>query len=115
LSGGIEVSFARQALADLRRLRAEVVATHPDGVDAGERLAREVAERVAAAIEGLKDFPRAGQPGPGPGLFLLRVPGPTRRLRTTVGYLLEGDRVSVLGVTWGGRSFDTPRRGGDAP
>jgi len=115
LSGGIEISFTQQAAADLRRLRAEVVTTHPDGVDAGERLAREVAERIATAIEGLKHFPRAGQPGAEPGLFLLRVSGPTRRLRTTVGYLLEGDRVSILGVTWGGRSFDASRRGGGTP
>lgn len=115
MSGGIEISLTRQAVADLRRLRAEVVATHPDGPDAGEWLAREVAERIPTAVEGLRHFPRAGQPGLEPGLFLLRVPGPTRRLRTSVGYLLEGDRVSILGVTWGGRRFGAPRSGGAAP
>ncbi len=54
MSGGIEISFTRQAVADLRRLRAEVAATHPDGAYAGERLARKVAERIATAVEGLR-------------------------------------------------------------
>jgi hypothetical protein len=33
------------------------------------------------------------------------VPGPTRRLTFTVGYRLRGERITVLGITWGGRTF----------
>ncbi|HYZ33827.1 MAG TPA: hypothetical protein VE684_16280 [Crenalkalicoccus sp.] len=42
-----------------------------------------------------------------PGVLEIVVPGPTRRLTFTVGYRLRGDRITVLGITWGGRTFGT--------
>jgi plasmid stabilization system protein ParE len=107
----ITVAFTRLAVADVRRARRAIVEGHPDGPDAGEALADEVAARLAHAIEGLREFPRIGHPGAVPGVLEIVVPGPSRRLTFTVGYRLRGDRVTVLGVTWGGRSFgDLGRR-----
>jgi len=82
-----------------------MVAAHPDGPAAGERLAAEAAARLAHAIEGLRDFPRIGQAGAVPGVREILVPGPTRRLTFTIGYRLEEARITILGITWGGRSF----------
>ncbi|MDO9707732.1 type II toxin-antitoxin system RelE/ParE family toxin [Paracraurococcus lichenis] len=101
----ITVAFARRALADLRLLRAFIIAGHPDGQAAGERLADAMAARLARAIEALREFPRMGQPGDIPDTREITVPGPTRRLTCRVGYRPDGDRVTVLGITWGGRHF----------
>jgi hypothetical protein len=60
-----------------------------------------VAGRLAHAIEGLRDFPRIGHVGAVSGVFEVVVPGPTRRLTFTVGYRLRGERITVLGITWG--------------
>jgi plasmid stabilization system protein ParE len=101
----IAVAFTRLAVEDVRRAREAIVEGHPDGREAGEALADEVAGRLARAIEGLREFPRIGHLGAVPGVLEIVVPGPTRRLTFTVGYSLRGGRITVLGVTWGGRTF----------
>jgi plasmid stabilization system protein ParE len=101
----IAIEFTRLAVEDVRRARAAIVEGHPGGREAGEVLADEVAGRLAHAIEGLRDFPRIGHVGAVSGVFEVVVPGPTRRLTFTVGYRLRGERITVLGITWGGRTF----------
>jgi plasmid stabilization system protein ParE len=101
----IAIDFTRLAVEDVRRARDAIVEGHPDGREAGEALAEEVSGRLARAIEGLRDFPRIGHAGAVPGVLEIVVPGPTRRLTFVVGYRLRGDRLTVLGITWGGRSF----------
>jgi plasmid stabilization system protein ParE len=101
----IAIEFTRLAVEDVRRAREMIVEGHPDGPDAGEVLADEMAGRLAHAIEGLREFPRIGHAGAVPGVLEIVVPGPTRRLTFTVGYRLRGDRITILGVTWGGRTF----------
>lgn len=115
----IAIAFTRLAVEDVRRARAVIIETHPDGPDAGERLADDVAARLARAIEGLARFPRVGHPGAVLGVLEIVVPGPTRRLtftigyRTfTIGYRLRDGRITILGITWGGRTFGTLGRGG---
>jgi plasmid stabilization system protein ParE len=106
----IAIEFTRLAVADVRRAREAIVEGHPDGREAGEALADEAAARLAHAIEGLRDFPRIGHSGAVPGVLEIVVPGPTRRLTFTVGYRLRGERVTILGITWGGRTFGDLRR-----
>jgi len=102
----IAIDFTRLAVEDVRRAREAIVEGHPDGRAAGEVLADDVAGRLARAIEGLRDFPRIGHAGAVPSVLEIVVPGPTRRLTFIVGYRLRGDRITVLGITWGGRTFD---------
>lgn len=101
----ITVEFTKLSVQDVRRAREAIVEGHPDGSEAGEALADEVAARLAHAIEGLREFPRIGHAGAVPGVLEIVVPGPTRRLTFTVGYRLRGDRITILGITWGGRTF----------
>ena len=101
----IRIEFTRLAVSDVRRARELIVESHPAGPEAGEVLADEVAGRLAHAIEGLRDFPRIGHAGAVPGALEIVVPGPTRRLTFTVGYRMRGDLITVLGITWGGRTF----------
>jgi plasmid stabilization system protein ParE len=101
----ITIDFTRLAIEDVRRAREAIVEGHPTGHEAGEALADEVAARLARAIEGLGEFPRIGHAGTVPGVLEIVVPGPTRHLTFIVGYRLRGDRITVLGITWGGRSF----------
>jgi plasmid stabilization system protein ParE len=108
----ISITFTRLAVEDVQRARAAIIETHPDGPGAGERLADDVAVRLARAIEGLGHFPRIGHPGAVPGVLEVVVPGPTRRLTFTIGYRLRDDRITILGITWGGRTFGTLGRGG---
>lgn len=103
----IAIAFTRLAVEDVQRARAAIVESHPDGPAAGERLADEVAARLAHAIDGLGRFPRIGHPGAVPGVLEIVVPGPTRRLTFTIGYRLRDDRITILGITGGGRSFGT--------
>ncbi len=106
----ISIEFTRLSVEDVRRAREVIVEGHPGGPDAGVVLADEVAARLAHAIEGLRDFPRIGHAGAVPGVLEIVVPGPTRRLTFTVGYRLRGDRITILGITWGGRTFGELRR-----
>lgn len=106
----ISIEFTRLAVGDVRRARSAIVDGHPSGPDTGEVLADEVAARLAHAIEGLRDFPRIGRAGAVPDVLEIVVPGPTRRLTFTVGYRLRGDRITILGITWGGRTFGELRR-----
>ena len=101
----ISIEFTRLAVEDVRRARATIIEGHPDGLDAGEALAADVAARLAHAIEGLRDFPRIGRAGAVPGVREIVVRGPTSRLTLIVGYRLRGDRITILGITWGGRTF----------
>lgn len=101
----IAIDFTRLAIEDVRRARAIIVEGHPDGREAGEALADAVSARLARTIEGLREFPRIGHAGAVPGVLEVVVPGPTRRLTFTVGYRLRDDRITVLGITWGGRTF----------
>ena len=102
----IAIDVTRLAVEDVRRAREAIIEGHPDGRAAGEVFADGVAERLARAIEGLRDFPRIGHAGAVPGVLDIMVPGSTRRLTFTVGYRLRGNRITVLGITWGGRTFD---------
>ena len=79
---------------------------HPDGPAAGAKLAVEVATRLAESIERLREFPRLGHAGVVPGVLELVVRAPTRSLTCVVGYPLQGDRVTIIGINWGGRRFD---------
>ncbi|MGK7871065.1 type II toxin-antitoxin system RelE/ParE family toxin [Falsiroseomonas sp. E2-1-a20] len=101
----IAIDFTLLAIEDVRRAREAIVEGHPFGHEAGEILADEVAARLARAIEGLSEFPRIGHAGVVPGVLEIVVPGPTRHLTFIVGYRLRGDRITVLGITWGGRTF----------
>jgi len=40
------------------------------------------------------------------------VPGPTRRPTFTIGYSLRDDRITILGITGGGRTFGALGRRG---
>jgi plasmid stabilization system protein ParE len=108
----IAIAFTRLAVEDVQRARAAIIETHPGGPEAGERLADDVAARLARAIEGLGQFPRVGHPGAVPGVLEIVVPGPTRRLTFTIGYRLRDERITILGITWGGRTFGTLGRQG---
>ena len=101
----IRLRFTPLALADIDRARDAIVAHHPDGALAGEYLADAALARLLAGIERLGAFPRLGRPWHRPGLLLLTIPGPTRRLTFTVGYAAATDHVAILGITWGGRRF----------
>ena len=107
----IAIAFTRLAVEDLRRARAAIIESHPDGPGAGATLADQAAERLAHAIEGLRSFPRIGHPGAVPGVLEITVPGPTRRLTFTIGYRLQDGRITILGITWGGRVFRDLGRG----
>ncbi len=111
----ISIAFTRLAIADVRRARETIIASHPQGPRVGKVLADDVAARLAHAIEGLRDFPRVGHAGAVPGVLEIVVPGPTRRTTLTVGYQLRGNRIIVLGITWGGRTFSELGRPGDEP
>jgi plasmid stabilization system protein ParE len=101
----ISIEFTRLAVEDVRRAREGIIMGHPDGPHVGEVLADEVSARLAHVIEGLRDFPRIGHAGAIPGVLEIVVRGPTRRLTFTIGYRLRSDRITILGITWGGRTF----------
>src|SRR6478735_6835412 len=84
--GVIRLRFTPLALADIDRARDTIVANHPDGPLAGERLADAALARLLSGIERLQTFPHLGRSGPRPNVLLLTVPGPTRHLTFTVGY-----------------------------
>lgn len=106
----IAIEFTRLALDDIRRARAAIVESHPGGPETGEALADAVSARLAQAVEGLREFPRIGHASAVPGVLEIVVRGPTRRLTYTIGYRLHGERVTILGITWGGRNFGELRR-----
>ena len=83
-----------------------VTERHPDGPAAGAALAVELAAGLAESIERLREFPRLGHAGLVPDVLELVVRAPTRSLTCVVGYRVQGDRVTLLGITWGGRRFD---------
>ena len=93
--------YTRQALADLDHARAYVALDNPAAAVA-------MADRIRAALDGLRQFPERGRPGRVPGTRELVVP----RTPFVVPYRIVGRELHVLAILHGRRAWPTETSAG---
>jgi toxin ParE1/3/4 len=90
----VNLLWTRRALRNLDNIKATIAADNP-------RAAIRVADRIAQALNRLRDFPESGRPGRVPETREVVVP-------TTpyiVAYRIHGETVQILRVIHGARKW----------